>query len=295
MRVTPVTLALVLCACTACAPHTPPPVAARPDVGHAEQVRLDAADALFRAGCLDCLRDAFNAYESVRAASITPAPQVVHAATGAVRTALLIELRERELGTSDDGYLQRARDLLVTQADLDPVFQTLIAIVDTMQWRFLRVGGASFDLAGLQRLRTVQTNRAEWLDLLQRRADEDELSASLWVAFSCANSPPAARQPTVLAAVLPSLHDAPGVRYEVGICGPIDDTNLTELLRREPRFKEVEFWLGVRDLAQPHLDEGQAHLTTAFDWHPQWPSAALTLADASMTAEDLTGRCASTR
>ena len=77
--------------------------------------------------------------------------------------------------------------------------------------------------------------------------------------------------------------------YELSTCGLIDDIGLSELLQREPRFKEVEFWLGVRELAQQHLDEAQAHLTTAFDWHPKWPSAALTLAGVYMTAEDLNG------
>src|SRR5205085_11805010 len=58
---------------------------------------------------------------------------------------------------------------------------------------------------------------------------------------------------------------------------------------RDPRFKEIESWLGLRELAQQRLDESQTHLTAAFDWHPRWPSVAVTLAGVDMTAEDLSG------
>jgi tetratricopeptide (TPR) repeat protein len=288
VRVTQAVVAIGLCVWEACASHTPPPTATA-DSGRAVLARLDAADALVRAGCLDCLLDAFGAYESIRVASTTFGPMGFRAATGSVRAALLIELHERELGMSDDGYLQRARDLLMGYSDLDQTFQPLVAILDTIQRRSSRVGGASVDPAALGRFRLVQANRAAWLDLLHTRADGDELAASLWIAFSCANDPPAERSPAALAAALPRLHDAPGALYELGTCGPIDVNTLSDLLRREPRFKEVEFWLGMRELAQQHLDDAQADLTTAFDWHPRWPSAALALADISMTAENVAG------
>jgi hypothetical protein len=102
VRVTQVVVVIGLCVWEACASHTPPPTATA-DSGRAVLARLDAADALVRAGCLDCLSDAFGVYESVRMASTTVAPTGVRAATGSVRAALLIELHERELGMSDDG------------------------------------------------------------------------------------------------------------------------------------------------------------------------------------------------
>jgi hypothetical protein len=66
--------------------------------------RLAAADALVRAGCFDCLASAHAEYSSLR--SIT---SVSAAATlGAIRTAALLAVRQRELGALDSGYLARA-------------------------------------------------------------------------------------------------------------------------------------------------------------------------------------------
>jgi tetratricopeptide (TPR) repeat protein len=288
MRFTQVAVSISLCGCVACAAHTLP-VAAPADVGPTLQVRLDAADALVRVGCLDCLLEAFDAYEAIGATPMTPVSLTTRSAIGAVRTALLIDLRERELGTSDDGYLRRARDLLATHTDLEQTFQTPVAVLDTIPWRSLRIGGASVDPAGMQRLRRAQANQTAWLGSLQATADDDPFAASLWVAFSCGQRPPAERQPAMLMAALPNQHESPGVRYELAICGVIDDAALTELQQLEPRFTEDHFWLGLRALSQQHLDEAQARLAAALDWHPRWPSAALALAGVDMAAEDLNG------
>src|SRR5215510_14721606 len=94
----------------ACARKVPPapsvPAAPTP------ALRLASADALLRAGCLDCLVDAFGEYE------LLPAfPAAKEAATaGAIRAAGLIARRERELGMADGGYTQRARALLSSGA-----------------------------------------------------------------------------------------------------------------------------------------------------------------------------------
>src|SRR5262245_37830520 len=97
---------LLLLAVAACSAKTAPAVA--PDVRAPE--RLSAADALVRAGCFDCLLAAHREYIILRAF-----PRVAEAATaGAIRTAALLAARERELGTEDSGYLQRARELVAS-------------------------------------------------------------------------------------------------------------------------------------------------------------------------------------
>src|SRR5215216_5448596 len=87
-----------------CAPRKAPVVL--PDTRGFE--RLAAADAQLREGCLDCLVEAFHDFDALRA---TPARQQA-GVIGAIRSATLVALRQRELGMVDEGYLQRARDLL---------------------------------------------------------------------------------------------------------------------------------------------------------------------------------------
>ena len=95
---------LILCAMAiACSSAKVP---ARPDP--TAPARLAAADALVRDGCFDCLVDAHREYLALRPiASVAEA-----AAAGAVRSAALLAIKERDLGTEDSGYLKRAQELL---------------------------------------------------------------------------------------------------------------------------------------------------------------------------------------
>ena len=93
-------------------PKTPavPPV---PDVSG----RLAKAGGLMRIGCFDCLEEALAEYDAVRQVPNLRPVDAEAATDGAIGAALLMELRQRELGMADDGYLQRARDLIGTRED----------------------------------------------------------------------------------------------------------------------------------------------------------------------------------
>src|SRR5262249_51403979 len=92
-------------AVSACA-TAPHPIA---QAGPTPRVRLASADALVRAGCLDCLVDAVAEYDALRSDA-----EVGQAATiGEARAAALVSLRERDLGLIDSHALDRARELAV--------------------------------------------------------------------------------------------------------------------------------------------------------------------------------------
>jgi tetratricopeptide (TPR) repeat protein len=76
------------------------------------------------------------------------------------------------------------------------------------------------------------------------------------------------------------------VAYEVATCSGGRDQPLDDLLVREPRFHEVEYWLGLLDIRGVRLDDAEARLTSASEWHPRWPLAIVSLAALYMTAED---------
>src|SRR3982751_890761 len=84
----------------ACSARRPPAVAAPPPATPAQ--RLQAADALVPARRLECLVAAYGEYDLLRA--FAPARQA--AIAGAIRSAALVSLRQRELGMVDEGYGQ---------------------------------------------------------------------------------------------------------------------------------------------------------------------------------------------
>ena len=78
---------------SACAPRSRPVV----PVGPPPAVRMAAAEAEFRDGCLDCLERALAQYLTLRSdQTVGPA-----ATQSAARAALLIAVRENELGLLD--------------------------------------------------------------------------------------------------------------------------------------------------------------------------------------------------
>src|SRR5262249_28755753 len=148
---------VVLALTIGCGPKQVPPAL---DV-RALQARLAAADELVRAGCFDCLNDALRTYESLRAVSAAPLPMQDAAATATIQTATLLDLRERELGMLDDGYLQRARDAAAARADLRDAFATVFDFVDTVSWRISGAQPVSDDVM-LDRARRLGANRDRW-------------------------------------------------------------------------------------------------------------------------------------
>src|SRR5687768_657651 len=103
-------IAVALSACGSKKPPVAGPVAVTP------ALRLAAADALVASGCLDCLIDAHRRYDALRAD-----PSIGSRATAeAIRTALLIAVREHELGLLDSGQLITARQLLDASPLLTP-------------------------------------------------------------------------------------------------------------------------------------------------------------------------------
>src|SRR5437763_15801268 len=83
----------ILVALPACSSAKPPAVLPSARIPE----RLADADRLVRAGCLDCLIDAYGEYDKLRTF-----PSARGAATaGAIRAAGLIALRQRELGQVD--------------------------------------------------------------------------------------------------------------------------------------------------------------------------------------------------
>ena len=148
--------------------------------GPSPLARLAAADAQVRAGCFDCLVSAFQQYDNLRSvATVADAASV-----GAARAAALLAIRERELGTPDSGYLARAREIVAATPRAPATLGALLDIVDTLPVRGA-VTQVPDDVA-LLRNQTALQNRELWTAQLRAHANDDALSAYVWLAFNCA-------------------------------------------------------------------------------------------------------------
>ena len=273
---------VALLALPACAkPPVKPVVTASPPT---PAQRLASADALVRDGCLDCLVDALGQYELLR--TIPSAADVGTA--GAIRSAALIALRQRELGMIDEGYNQRARLLLMGAPDQPAWMRTVLDMIEVMP-----AGGVTrtptSDL-DLQRSQALRLNGAAWRTTLRDLAPASEFGAYAWLAFACENE---TRDVSVDAIVAPAsaFGDAPLIQYRRAICRGLRPDPMRALLARDPRFVEAKYFLGSYDVSllvsgQDKLDEADRLFTEAYAWRQDWPALTQSTANIAMTVEE---------
>jgi tetratricopeptide (TPR) repeat protein len=270
-------LAIVFCClCTACS-TTKKPAAPDPHIPE----RLTNADALVRAGCYDCLVAAYREYTTLRAY-----PAATESATaGAVRSAALLAARERELGTEDSGYLRRAHELVATN---DTAYQQtlvpLLEITDTLLTRnAARQIGDEIELA---RMQTANRNRDAWTERLRAHADEDPLTAYLWLAFNCTYVPAGQLNIEGWLGQLPVWRESPLIKFKAATCGSFNTAALQSLLKGDGRFIELNYYLGLSTTLRGRLNESVDHLEKAYTWRPRWPAVTTSLGNTNLTMEE---------
>jgi tetratricopeptide (TPR) repeat protein len=260
----------------ACAPSR---VRAKPDTD--APARLAAADAQVKAGCFECLLQAHKEYDALRTVAIVADA----AAAGAVRTAVLLAIRERELGTDDSGYLQRARHLAASAAA--PVQQALAPLTDIADT--LPVRGAArqvSDDVALARMQAANRNRESWTELLRARADADPLTAYLWLAFNCAYVPAGQQAVDAWLGSLVDWRETPLIAFKAATCRSGQTTSLAQMLERDPRFVETNYFLAISAQFSGRIEQAIEKLERAYAWRPRWPAATHLLADDYLAMEE---------
>ena len=243
---------------------------------------LADADALVRAGCFDCLLAAYHAYDALRTVPST----AIAATTGAARAAMLLAIRERELGTEDSGYLAQANQLAAGAPALQQSVAPLLEIADALPSRVTGGGRQVTDDRELDRMQLGYRNREAWLARLRAHANDDVADAYVWVAFNCAYATSTRDAIDEWLAIVPDWRDSPLLAFKRATCGTFDVAALDRLLSQEPRFVEVNYFLGLRAMMGGHLDEADALLERAYAWHPRWPAVTNALGSVALTAEE---------
>jgi tetratricopeptide (TPR) repeat protein len=265
-------------AASACAPAPRPAVVAAP--GPSPSQRLASADALVRAGCLDCLIAAFGEYDLLRTF-----PAAKDAATaGAVRTAALIALRERELGIADEGYGQRAR-ILLAGANLPNWLSTLLDVIDALPAGTSGTRTPTSDI-DLERMRVMRTNREAWSARLRELAPIDELAAYVWLAFACGAAETRNLSLDDLFEPAATFRETPLIGIKRAVCRRIDPVQLDALREREPRFVETAYYRGLFAVGERKLDDADRWFEEAYAWRSRWPTLTQSIANVAMTGED---------
>lgn len=266
----------MLLAATACG--TPRPQGPAPELVR----RLDAADALVRAGCLDCLLSAFREYDTLEA---TPGLEA-RASAGTFRAAVLIGVRERELGLPDDGYLPRAGSLIPPESATDTAtLQTALDAADTIPTRAASSSGAQDD----EQLARAQRGRQKfkaWLAALHPQISTDPVIAYIWLSLNCAYNTPTRERAAQWKGELTMWDGVPLLDFRTATCGGIDAATLDALFAADARFAELHYYFSLDRTLHGQLRAAGEELRQAYAWRSRWPAVTIALANQALAGED---------
>jgi tetratricopeptide (TPR) repeat protein len=232
------------------------------------------AGVLAAAGCYRCLLEVQALYEKELSARPTPA-----LAAAAFRTAVLLSLREKELGLAARPQAERARALAprVTATEEAPL---VLAIADAINWDYAAMSKEVSE----QFIKTRQAAShqvQDWRARLRPRL-ADPFVAYLEIALACSYGDYRARD-AAADAILAQHPSSLLVKYRVGACRTRDNALLEEVIAAEPRFVEAHFFIGRNALALAAGGRGRRsvvvpHLTSAYEAFPRSPSVTMAMA-----------------
>jgi len=235
--------------------------------------RLAGADRLLRDGCFDCFAAAYEQYDALRRY-----PAVSRqAAAGATEAAILMAVREAEFGLPDGAHRELARSMA------DASWSPLLEIADA-----LPSSPRATSERELARRQLAYGHRQAFTERLRARADENAVSAYLWIAFNCSYSQYAEPHLEEWLAAVPSWRDSPVIRYRAATCSGQNVDELHALLEANARFVEINYALGVHALAEQMLDPAIEHFRTLNEARPDWPLLTEALALSYFVVEDFT-------
>jgi tetratricopeptide (TPR) repeat protein len=242
--------ALYLAAClavAACAAKQRVPVAAAPPAPDPA-----VADRLVNEGCYRCLQEAFSIYEAAARRE------------QAFSTALLLAMREKEIGLEASGWIDKVKTL--APAESTPY----IDIVTALPWTAV-AAAPDFEPPRRTPAGTIQ----EWLAFL-KSPGATLLDAYATLALSCAGR--GANTGADTQAITP---DQPILQYRLGLCGPRQRPQLDAALAASPRFVEAGFFIAryevVNGTGGPRITRALPLLIAAHEGLPEVPLFTVTL------------------
>jgi tetratricopeptide (TPR) repeat protein len=243
---------------------------------------MAAADAEFRAGCVECLERAFEQYLALRSDQTVG----LTATQSAARAALLIAVRENELGLLDSGRLRQARDLATSPSES---LSVLVEVADALSSKPRGASRSPATDAESRASVAISRNQARWVPVLRQLMPDDLVADYFWLGLACGPFGFDVPDRTDRTAILGGSLEVPLIRFKNASSCAIQRSDLLALGALEPRFVETEYFLGSSAFAtqlMTGVDEAETRFQTAYQWRSNWPALTMAIANLALTAEN---------
>ena len=253
------------------------------------QSQTETADTLFRVGSYTCLKESCQIYKKLL--SIPYDQKSIKERL--VKAAILLVIRQSELGIYDSTYLDEASALIQNDPALSE-FSTYLQLAASIRTRSIGMGGDITDdsrQAALRRERLME-NLEKWRQELEDKSGTEEFYAYLYITRNCHfhyfikddKGKRKEADPAYFRAIFPqSLL----IQYKLSFCPKEDVESLNRLLHKESRFYEIHYFLGEQALKRGMLLTAEKSFLECFEHIPESLPTVISLAGVYFAFEEL--------
>lgn len=274
-------LIFVLLSLLSCAPEKKPTIS--PAQIAEINSKIKEAQALLNRGSYSCLEKAFQIFEELLVFS----PYQKLTRENLVKTAILLCLRENEIGVINDEYFTAAWELVQTFPYLSQYspYLKLVLVSET------RTRGTLFNHLEVQ---LNIENIFDWLweninslaSQLRSKAESDEFSAYMYIHIY-SEFHHDINDKDDLSRFLNIFPNSPLILYKLALHPKINPKSLMELIQKEPDFYETYFFLGKTDFMSGRILSAENNFLKAYEHFPSSISLISSLSKIYFALEEL--------
>jgi tetratricopeptide (TPR) repeat protein len=240
--------------------------------------KVAAADFLRERGCYITLKEAYAAYSELFEQASLRREVLPKLAV----TAILLAVREKELGMASNTYIDKALELTREY----PSLTGFVPYVEIAGVFWVQGKGIMRDIDERFPWHETEDKLKRMDDELREKAKADEFFAYMYTFLKCAYANPY-QERGEFAELLSIFPGSLLLKYKQAIC-PRENADLLQgLLAEEPRFYEAEYFLGNLSLQQGLLLEAENHYLKAFEGIPESPQITISLGAIYLATEEL--------
>lgn len=245
-------------------------------------LRIKEADAHYDSGCYERLKKAFELYEEALDFPIYKRKN----GGKLLKTAILLGLREKELGFLKDTYLQKASDIITAYPMLSDS-SVYLKIASSIPRKTVGIVGDLIETGSriIVPYDDIKDDISDWADLLNERSTTDVFFAYLTISYYSPFNYLIEGGPD-LEKLGEVFSDFPLMRYKLSVYPEEDPESLAKLVRDEPSFHEAYFFLGSLAIKRRELIKAEENFLKAYDHFPQSLSLLMSLASIYFAFEE---------
>ena len=244
---------------------------------------IQEADGLYSRGCYICLKQAYELYEHALSFPVFQKKNTKKL----LKTAILIGLRERELGILQETYFPKAEDIIAASPYLAD-YSVPLKIASTIPRKTVGVVGdfvedgdrviVSFD--------DVRADLENWTKFLKQKSELEDIYAYLKIGFFSSFSY-LIKEELDIESIEQAFPDSPLIRYKLALFPKGNPLNLERLAQDDPQFYEAFFFLGQKALKMRLFVTAEKNFLKAYEQIPESSSLVISLASIYFAFEEL--------